>query len=133
MLTVFTYIPCCFVLRLIWDAILAIHILHLNFSLNITFFQKFFISINSETVWSKPVLTLLEIHYWCYQASLQHLETKMKKRTNLFLPIDIWLTTGFQRLKMYYANPCTSHTWININCKSVNSFSSSGNYWLFLK
>lgn len=56
-----------------------------------------------------------------------------KKKTNLFLPIDIWLITGFQRLKMYYANPCTSHIRMNINCKSVNSASSSENYWLFLK
>lgn len=105
------------------------------------FFQKLFMCINSEIVWSKPVLTLPEIHYWHFQASIQHLETKLKKRANLCLPMclyhlyysDMWLCTGFQRLKMYYANPWTLHTLITINCNNVNSAASSGNYWLLRK
>lgn len=47
--------------------------------------------------------------------------------------LDIWLCTGFQELKMYYANPWTLHTWIIINCNSVSSAANSGNYWLLLK
>lgn len=85
------------------------------------FFQKLFMCINSEIVWSKPVLTLPEIHYWHFQASIQHLETKLKKRANLCLPMCFYI--------LRYVTLHRLSEVKNVLCKSMD-FTYFDNYQL---